>query len=138
MDSIRGYWAESSPTRPDWALDKNGTPDTRTQEVKKKESAYFEDLDLLQKLQADLRSERPAGKTNGWNNNKKERYIITITFDKKERKKEYIEKKEERILIIMKGKTQGHVFAAARRYGRERIPLRIVGQRNAPIACRDA
>ncbi len=47
-------------------------------------------------------------------------------------------KEEERILIIMKGRTQGHVSAVARRYGREHIPLRIVGHRNAPTACRDA
>lgn len=86
LDSIRDYSAESSPTRHDRALDKNGTP---------KKSAYFKDL-YLQELQADLRSGRPAGRTDGQTDGIKKRYIITITFDKKKEKKGWknnIEKK---------------------------------------------
>ena len=37
----------------------------------------------------------------------------------------------------MKGKSQGRVSAADKRYGRERIPIWIVGQQNVLIACRD-
>ncbi len=65
LDSIRDYSAESSPTRHDRALDKNGTP---------KKSAYFKDLNP-QERQADLRSGRPAGRTNGRREKKKKKKI---------------------------------------------------------------